>query len=493
MSIDSKISSQLERLNQQHVLELWQNSNEAERARLNEQLSHVDWPLIENYQSDLNQTTTASDSSATEIEPPAHVARMPRDQQDRERWTQARELGEKVLRSGEVAAVLLAGGQGTRLGFNHPKGMFEIGPVSGKSLFAIFAEQLLAISDRVGRAIPYFIMTSDETHEPTIEFFRSHNNFGLNPADLFFFKQGYAPALDIKTGQLLIGEGHTLCMTPDGHGGLLTALHKAGIFDEMRRRGIEYVYTHQVDNPLTKICDPAFLGLHIENGAEVSTKVVAKLGPEEKVGVAVELNGHTAIVEYIDLPQELANQREADGSLRYWAGSTAIHTFNREFLERVATSTESLPWHRAKKKIACVDQNGVCVRPEVENGVKFERFLFDTMPLAKKALIVETDRFDEFAPLKNSSGDFSPDYVRKQLVAVATKWLEEAGVTVPPSAIVEISPVVALSANELAERLPQLPPLDFRQPVYLERQNQGRVNSTPENKSIDSSAMASSK
>ena len=257
-------------------------------------------------------------------------------------------------------------------------------------------------------------------------------------------------------------------MSPDGHGGLLAAMLNAGLFDELRRRNVDYLFLHQIDNPLVRVCDPGLIGLHIAHGAQVSTKVVAKTGPEEKVGVAVDLDGLTAIIEYSDLPSELANEREADGELRYWAGSTAIHVFDREFVESVSKSEEAnLPWHLAKKKIPYIDRSGKPIQPDVENGVKFERFIFDTLPLAKTALIVETSREVEFAPLKNASGAFSAEYVREHMVNVAKDWLKKAGVTVPDRAIVEVSPLFANSPEELKDHVAKLSDLDFTKPVYL--------------------------
>ena len=235
----------------------------------------------------------------------------------------------------------------------------------------------------------------------------------------------------------------------------------------MKRLGVEYLFSHQIDNPLVKVCDPEFIGLHLQNNAEVSTKVVAKTVPEEKVGVAVNLDGRTRIIEYSDLPSVLAHERDADGGLRYWAGSTAIHIFNREFLERVATSDNILPWHHAIKKIPYIDKSGNRVLPESENGVKFERFIFDTLPLAAVALIVETDRDEEFAPLKNKSGDFSAEYVRRQMVSRSASWLKRHGITVPSGVNIEISPHLALCSDDLTDRAVEIAKIVFDQPRFL--------------------------
>ncbi len=465
--VDGNLKSQIEHHGQQHILPFLNALNTADQSRLVGQLDDVDWNLLEQYRSELNGASHRSQGEAAKVTPPTHVVRQPKSDAELDVWKKAREIGESTLRAGKVGAVLLAGGQGTRLGFAQPKGMYPIGCVSGNSLFQILAEQVVAISERFGHPIPYLVMTSEGTHHETIEFFESNAYFGLNRQDVFFFQQGYSPCLDAQTGQLLLADPGSLKMSPDGHGGLLAALLKAGMFDELRNRGVEYLFSHQVDNPLARACDPEFIGLHVHLGAEVSTKVVAKTGPGEKVGVAVDLNGRTAIVEYSDLSPELANQTDANGELQYWAGSTAIHVFNCHFLETIAKSTTSLPWHRALKKIPHIDSQGQSVHPETENGVKFERFLFDTLPMAKTALIVETLRAEEFAPLKNASGDYSPDFVRRQMIQVATSWLKSAGIDVPENASIEISPRFALSAVDLQARASDLVGLNFDQPINI--------------------------
>lgn len=482
--VETRLPSEVEHCGQRHVLQFWDELTPAERASLVQQLEHVDWSLVEAFSSAVS-SSPGQDVGVGEISPPSKVVRKPKTQDEIETCKIARLLGEKALSAGKVAAILLAGGQGTRLGFPHPKGMFPIGPVSGKPLFAILAEQIVALTNRYGHSIPYLVMTSDVTHKETIDFFQQSNFFGLSRNDVFFFQQGFAPSLDSRTGRLLLAEKGVISMNPDGHGGLLAALLKAGLFEEMQRRGVEYVFSHQIDNPLVKACDPEFIGLHIQHQADVSTKVVAKTGPEEKVGVAVNLNGRTAIIEYSDLSKEAANQREPDGELRFWAGSTAIHLFGREFLERIAKSEKSLPWHRALKKVPYIDAEGKHIQPAQENGIKFERFLFDTMPIAKTALIVETIRADEFAPLKNQSGDFSADYVRQQMSLVAAKWLRSAGFSVPENIPIEISPLFALSADELAARKSELSGLKFDRPVYLDGTGLSRSNSSA-SKSISS-------
>ncbi len=343
----------------------------------------------------------------------------------------------------------MAGGQGTRLGFDKPKGMFPIGPVSQATLFQILAEQVLARSRRAGKPIPYFVMTSDATHDETIAFFTEHNFFGLPRGDVFFFAQGNMPAVDATTGKLLLADKATLSTSPDGHGGMLAALAKAGLLDEMRRRGIDFLHYHQVDNPTAIVCDPVFLGFHAERQAEMSVKVVAKRLAGERMGVAVDVDGRTQIIEYSDLPPEVAAKTDERGELLLWAGSTAIHVFSRAFLDRVAHSETALPFHIAHKKVPCCDEHGAPVAPERENAYKFERFIFDALPAATRSLVLETDRAREFNPVKNASGDDSPATAREALLRLHRGWLREAGVEVDDQTPVEVSPLFALDADEI--------------------------------------------
>ena len=465
--LDQPLLDQIERTGQGHLLQFWSELSVEAQGRFAKQLADIDWDLISGYRQDAGEDSLGGDFNVRDAIPPTHVVRIPVTATEQIEWDEARVLGESALASGRVGAVLLAGGHGTRLGFKHSKGLFPISPVTQKSLLEIFASQILAVSKKFGHTIPYFIMTSEGNHAEIESFFRKHHYFGLNSQDLFFFHQGFAPSLDLQTGKVLLASKGVLSLSPDGHGGIFAALWKAGLFEEMRKRGVDYLFSHQVDNPLVKVCDPDFIGQHIRHQSEVSTKVVAKMTPEEKVGIAVNLGGHTRIVEYSDLPSDLANARDSNGNLRFWAGNTAIHLFNRSFLERVATDHSELPWHRAIKKVPFIDAEGTRILPSHENGVKFERFIFDTMPLAKVALIIETLRDEEFAPLKNHQGEFSPEYVREKMVARALSWLADAEITPPADAIVEISPFLAMSAAELRTHRTEFANVRFDQPQYL--------------------------
>jgi UDP-N-acetylglucosamine/UDP-N-acetylgalactosamine diphosphorylase len=461
-TIPDDLGQRLHEHGQGHVLTWWDKLNEDERQELLGQLHSLNLAGLRQLYA---QRERAAALPAPEQIAPVPVIRPgPADQE-------ARQQGEGALRRGEVAALVVAGGQGSRLGFDHPKGMFSIGPVTNKSLFQIHAEKVLALSRRYGKPVPLLVMTSPATHAETEAFFAEHRRFGL-PADaVFFFSQGTMPALDLATGKLLMEKPGRLFTSPNGHGGTLTALADSGLLEELRRRGIRQVFYFQVDNPLVKVADPVFLGHHLAARAEVSSKIVPKEGPTDKMGNIVLVDGRCTIIEYSDLPEELGKQTDQEGQLRIWAGSPAIHIFAVEFLEQVTRGEGRLPFHVARKKVPHLHESGRTVEPERENALKFEMFIFDVLPLADRWTVVETSRREEFVPLKNATGPDSPQTVRQALGDLAADWLEKAGVQVPRrpdgSAAVplEVSPLFALDAEELAAKVDRS--LRIEGPLYL--------------------------
>lgn len=303
-----------------------------------------------------------------------------------------REIGETLLANGEVACLLVAGGQGSRLGFAHPKGML---PVCGKSLFQRFAEQIRILRQRYGKSIPWYLMTSRATHAETADYFSKNDFFGLPRKDIRFFEQGEIPTWSVSGKMLLAGPAQLLT-NPDGHGGILAGAQRAGVLADAEDRGVKAMYYFQVDNPLVKIADSYFLGIHERTRADFSLKVVLKEFPQEKLGVPFLVRNagkkEFRIVEYSDLPAELqAND----------FGSIAIHAFALSWLKKLATAPNVLPWHRALKKVQALDAKG---RFESTEAVKLERFIFDLLPLAEGVSLVETRREEEFAPIKNATG-----------------------------------------------------------------------------------------
>ncbi len=444
---------------QEHLLQYWSELNSDQRASLLQQISAIDfdrlaalWSSVEKL--DPQDSPAAKAARAT---PPSKIVRVPRTEADHAARAAARAIGEQLLREGKVGAILVAGGEGSRLGFPHPKGMFPIGPVSGNSLYQMLAEQLLARGRRSGRPIPYCVMTSDATDAPTQAFFQRHDWFGVDPADIRFFRQGIMPAVDRHTGKILLARKHELALNPDGHGGMLEALHKSGTLDWLRERGVECLYYHQVDNPLARVCDPEFLGFHRQLGASVTTKCVVKATPQEKMGALIDVDGKTEIIEYSDLPKDQVERLTPSNEAVFAAGSTAIHVFNRDVLEHLSASGSELPFHRAVKKVKCLDEAGQPTEPTVENAIKYERFIFDVLPLAGNGLVVEARRHDEFCPLKNATGEFSAEHVQRSLHALHAGWLAEAGIDAGAAHPIEISPLVALGADDLKNWKPKSP------------------------------------
>jgi UDP-N-acetylglucosamine/UDP-N-acetylgalactosamine diphosphorylase len=397
-----------------------------------------------------------------DIQPIAPFPRTP-DAERRPFYDQARQRGRDLLAGGKVAAFLVAGGQGTRLGYEGPKGEYPVTPVKNKPLFQVFAEQLLAHTRDAGRSIPWFIMTSDINDVPTRAFFHKHRFFGYPENDVFFFQQGMIPAF-ATDGRLLLAEKDSLALSPDGHGGSLRALAVSGALAEMRSRGVEHLSYFQVDNPLVHCIDPLFLGLHDLTGSEMSSKTVPKTNPLERVGNFVLGDGVTQVIEYSDLPEELATQTNPDGTLRFNAGSIAIHALRVSFVERLNEGGRlRLPWHRAEKKVPFVNERGERIRPDKPSAVKLEQFVFDAIPLARNAMVYTTDRAEEFSPVKNAEGADSPETCRRDQIRRAGRWLAQAAVAVPmrkddPDAKIEISPLFALDADELRRK-----PLPVRQ------------------------------
>ena len=436
---------------QSHLCAWWNDLSDAQRDQLVRQIQQIDFDQVAHLVGKLVTGDHTVAAAAAHPEPPASVERLPKSEDDHARWNEAKARGLDLLAGGKVAAMVVAGGQGSRLGFDHPKGMFPIGPVSDRTLFQLYFEQLDALAEKVGHAIPYFIMTSEATDKPTKDFLDDQEFFGYSPHDVYIFQQGWLPAVD-EDGRILLADKGTIATSPDGHGGMLRALHRSGLLEVMGDRGIESIYYHQVDNPTAILCDPVFLGLHKRHQSQLSTKVVAKVDAAEKMGVVVDVDGVTQIIEYCDLPDEQASRTGADGGLLLWAGNTAAHCFERSFLDDLtADGAPGLPYHKAHKKVAHLDlETGRVVEPSEPNAFKFEQFIFDAMPEAKVALVVESDRALEFNPVKNAEGSDSPQTARKALANIARNWVEQSGGHVAEEAVVEISPRFAIDQETFA-------------------------------------------
>ncbi|HEY2882428.1 MAG TPA: UDPGP type 1 family protein [Pirellulales bacterium] len=447
-----ELTQQLTPFGQQHLLRFWGELDEAGRQRLAAQLRRIDFPSL----ALLGRAASAGDdwSALALCAVPPQAVRL-NAAANKVSEAQARAAGEQALRNGEVGAILVAGGQGTRLGFDHPKGMYQIGPVSKASLFQILFERLLAVGRRYGASIPLYLMTSDATNDPTQTYLHEQSHFGLPTDDVRLFCQGVMPAVDAASGQVLLAGKGELALSPDGHGGMLAALARTGNLADMQTRGLKHLFYFQVDNPLAPVCDPVFLGHHILARSELSTLAVAKREALERVGNIVEIDGRTRIIEYSDLPEAAAKQCNVDGSLRLWAGNTAIHVFDFEFLRRTSGDQAALPFHIAKKKVPFINEQGQTIEPTSPNAVKYERFIFDLLPLANRALVVEADAAESFAPVKNAPGEQkdSPETCQRAMMALHRQWLAHAGAKIAADVTVEISPLFALDAEEIATKV----------------------------------------
>jgi UDP-N-acetylglucosamine/UDP-N-acetylgalactosamine diphosphorylase len=381
----------------------------------------------------------------------------------------ARRRAVEALGAGQIGVLLVAGGQGSRLGFDQPKGLFPIGPVSRASLLKIHFEKALAAARRYGAAMPIYMMTSPATHHEQSEFLRRNQYFGLPQDDVILFCQGTMPAVDAATGRLLLADRDSLFLSPDGHGGTVAALAASGALEHMPRRGIEHLFYLQVDNPLAPIGDLEFIGYHLLADSELTSMAIAKQTPKDRLGVFVMIDGQMQVIEYSDLPDDVAEERDASGSLKFWAGSIGVHAFSVAFLERAVALADWLPFHVARKKVPDVDDSGQPVEPNEPNALKFERFIFDLLPHAKNPLVVEFAEGDVFAPLKNAPGAErdTPEYVQQFMIAQHRGWLEAAGTRVAKGAAVEISPLWALDAEGVASRNDR--PTFIDQETYLHR------------------------
>jgi UDP-N-acetylglucosamine/UDP-N-acetylgalactosamine diphosphorylase len=381
---------------------------------------------------------------------------------------EARQRGIEALAAGKIGVVLVAGGQGTRLGFPHPKGMYPIGPVSGATLFQILIQSVVATARKYGAPVPLYLMTSPATDAETRQYLAQQDRFGLAEGDFHVFCQGTMPAVDAATGEVLMSQHGRLFRAPDGHGGMLEALERAKLIDDMHARGLRQIFYMQVDNPLVRVCDPTLIGSHLLAESELSTQVLAKQTPQDHVGNVVSIDGHMRIIEYSDLPKDVAKRRAADGSLELWAGNCAVHVFDVAFLDRVLTKCDAvLPYHVARKRVPYIDNAGRLIEPAEPNALKFERFIFDLLPEAERPLAVEIDVAQEFAPVKNPAGDavFTAEAAQQQMIALYREWLRDAGVEVADDVAVEVSPLAALAADDLTSR--DLTMIDVNRPVHI--------------------------
>ncbi len=452
----SKIKKELSTFEQEHILDFITELNQDQREQLLSQIEQINFEeldeLIKKYVINKPEIKIPEN-----ISPSPYFSEIPENDDQKKLYDDANKKGKELLAKGKIAALTVAGGQGSRLGFDGPKGSYPVTPVENKTLFQYFSESLLRAGNKFGAPVKWYIMTSTVNDKDTRDFFKENKYFGLEESQLFFFTQGTMPAIGLD-GKLLLSEKDSLALAPNGHGGTLLALYNSGALEDMRDNGIEHISYFQVDNPLVSVVNPFLIGLHALQQSEISARALIKTGPFEKLGNFCIVDNRLEIIEYSDMPDDLAQEREDDGKLRFRAGSPAIHVISRKFVERLTTGGRlQLPWHRADKKIPYINQNGEKINPEESNGVKLETFIFDAIPMAEKTMILEAQRENEFAPVKNQTGVDSAESCRAMLIARDAKWLEAAGITVPkkadgsPDCIIELSPAKFFDLEDVKE------------------------------------------
>lgn len=435
---------------QGHVFTWWDDLTTEEHDNLYRQLASIDLDLLKRLIEE--NLANHGDQDKRILEPPA-IINLPRTKRDFTKLQKAVSQGESVISSGQCAAFVAAGSGESDLGLKGVKGLFPITPVTGKSLFQLHTEKVLALRRKYEVNIPLFVMTSVDNHQETKDFFEKHDFFGLSGDDIYFFSQGMLPAVELS-GKLIMENRSRLHMNPDGHGGAIRSLYTSGALDEMEERGVKYIFYFQVDNPLVKILDPAFIGYHDLAKGEISSKVVRKKNPEERVGILAKVNDRLGVVEHTDLTKEEMYARDEKGELLYFAGNIAIHILNVDFVRRLSHGTFKLPFHKSEKSINHIDDKGEILEATSKNAVKFESFVFDALRFAEQSVSLEVPREEEFSPFKNLEGEDSPEICRRMMSAFYKGWLRKADFKAGgEDTLVEISPLFALDADEFCSKV----------------------------------------
>ena len=387
--------------NQSQVLKYFDNLNEEEKQGLLKQIENINW-------ADLNKIGSSSQSQRGEFAPPPALS-IDEITSNKAVYEKA---GLEAIKKGEVAAVLLAGGMGTRLGFDLPKGCFDVGQTRHLYIFECLINNLLDVVKQAGVYVPLYIMTSEKNDEATKGFFEKNNYFGYDKSFVKFFIQDMACAVDYD-GKLLLEEKGRLATSPNGNGGWFTSMVKAGLDKDLHARGVKWINIFAVDNVLQKIADPVFVGATIQGKYQSASKVVRKVEPHEKMGLLCLEDGKPSIVEYYEMSKEMAEAQDSDGSLTYKFGVILNYLFALDKLEQIVN--ESLEVHVVEKKIPYIDNNGNKVSPTEPNGYKFELLVLDMVHMMDNNLAFEVERTKEFAPIKNLHGTDSVDSARELL------------------------------------------------------------------------------
>ena len=396
------VKKTLKKYGQEHLLNNYEKLDEKDQERLLRQIENIDFELIDSLYKNTKKELKQEDAK---IEPIEYLDKYKLNGD----YKYYEDLGKKAIKSGKLAAVTMAGGQGTRLGHKGPKGTFDIGLDSHKSLFELLCDSLKEASKKYEVQIPWFIMTSRENNKETVEFFEKNKYFGYEK-NIHFFTQGELPMVDTE-GKILIGEDGFIKEAADGHGGVYESLVKSGMTEKMRQLGVEWVFIGGVDNCLVKMVDPVLMGVAIDKKVTAAGKSVVKANPKEKVGVFCKKNGKPNVIEYTEVTDEMAEAKDTNGELLYGESHILCNLFNITAIERMGS--RPLPYHSAFKKATYIDKDGNKVVPTSPNAYKFEAFLFDAFGELDNMAILRVKREEEFAPVKNAEGVDSPETARK--------------------------------------------------------------------------------
>ncbi len=444
-----------EAFGQEHVFRFWAELDEAGKTQLAADLAQVDFPLMKR----LADSWIHDEPPAETFDQIVPVPVIDKVDPERPDAVEAFAAGEDALRAGRVGLFLVAGGQGTRLGFDGPKGAYPIGPITGKTLFAYHAEKIRNLQRRYGCTLPWYIMVSHANGTATEAFFREQAFFGLDENNVKFITQRMVPCMDEQGRFMLESPGH-LAMNPNGHGGCIPAMVENGVIADAESRGIDLLCYFQVDNWAVKVADPYFIGYHVRANAGMSSKNHRKNAPREAVGVHCLCDGQYRVIEYSELdiyPQLL--ETDATGKVIYYAGNPAIHILSTSFVSEVFNRFDDFPWHRAHKKVPYIDEAGHPVKPETPNAYKFETFVFDALRFIEHPPVaLEIGRAGEYTPIKTFSGDNSVEAARAAMGDYWGAWFEAMGIEIPRdteghvAVPIEISPEFALTQEEFLEK-----------------------------------------
>lgn len=478
----------LENAGQPHVLQFWPELSEEQKDAFLQELAQLDVQgLREHCEAAAKAAASPPACLDQQMEPlpPDSVGSVRKsDTKNLSGWEQE---GLLQISESRVGVLLLAGGQGTRLGVQYPKGMYNVGLPSGKTLYQIQAERIHKIQEIADSkhdskcTVPWYIMTSEFTLAPTEKFFEENNYFGLQPSNIIMFEQRMIPAVTFDGKVILQGKGK-IAMAPDGNGGLYQALVDNKVLQDMKKRGVEYLHVYCVDNILVKMADPMFIGFCVSKGADCGAKVVEKAYPAEPVGVVCRVRGVSQVVEYSEIKPEMTELRGPGEEFVYSAGNICNHFFTRTFLQDVTEKFKGqLKQHVAIKKVPFVDMCGNQVKATKPNGIKMEKFVFDVFPFSRNFVVFEVVREDEFSPLKNADGAAkdSPTTARNSLLAQHCRWATSAGATLLDEHDNPLPPSASISAEDSTPAQFEISPLVSYFGEGLEQLLKGRTLTTP--------------